>query len=138
MKIKKNGKIIKLTESDLKRITKMVITEQDWKSKVRELLDAKIDYKTIENLKDPLVIYGIINDSLSWTGDDEAVVEAAFMAIEKGGMRLYRAVDYAYRRHNDSYPVLSSILEYVEDYMDIRKTYHRKSILKMASENGWS
>jgi hypothetical protein len=72
MKIKKNGKVITLTESDLKRIVKRVLTEQGY------------DYNKIENLTDPNMLFKIINDSLNrYFGDNEAPVEAAFMAMAK-------------------------------------------------------
>lgn len=47
MKIKKNGKVIKLTESDLQRIVKRVLNEQK----------GTFDYDTIENLKTPSEIF---------------------------------------------------------------------------------
>ena len=65
-------KVIKLNESDLQRIVKRVLNEQP-----------VFDYNTIENLKDGFQLLNIIKDNMGTFGDNEAVIEAAFMGLSK-------------------------------------------------------
>ena len=134
-----------ILSENMKRFGTKNLNEQEWKSLVRGQWDGPIDYKTIENLTNPQHIYDVINDSLNRNyslADDEAPVEAAFMAIEKGGPELYAAVNNIYldadRELKNLWMKESSILEFVKSEMDIRKTYHKKSIMSMAVANGWN
>ena len=61
-------KVIRLTESDLTRIVKRVIMEQDF------------DYNSIEKMTSPNMIYDTIKNAKGTFNDDEAVAEAAFIA----------------------------------------------------------
>jgi len=143
MKIRKNGKVINLTESDLRRIVKKVISEQKIsdtvRAEIRNILDgADIDYRTIENLTDADMILEVIFQSIGVVtkgfADDEAPIEAAFMAIEKGGKELYDEVNNLYKKinHTDE-----DIIDYVKSHIDIRRIWHKKSIANMINANGW-
>jgi len=128
MKIKKNGKVVNLTEGDLQRIVKRVLNEQS------------IDYNYIENLGNPNEMYKIIKKSIGAFTDDEAVVEAAFMAFDKNP-NLYDEVNEIYL--NDDYIALprwdksSTLLKLVAQNIDINKIWHKKSIASIVDKNGF-
>lgn len=126
MRIKKNDHVIKLTESDLKRIVKRVLTEQNY------------DYEYIENLDDAYKLYNLIKDAIGTFTDDEAVVEAAFMAFDKNPKLYHEANEIFW---NDDYIALprwskpESLLKFVKRNIDINKIYHKKSIASISHEN---
>jgi len=138
MKIRKNGKVVNLTESDLRRIVKKVISEQQItdsvRAEVRNLLDGDIDYNTIENLTDPKMILQVILQSIGYVYDDEAPVEAAFMAIEKGGRELYDKVNSLYKKELRTD---GDLIDYVKDNVDITRKWHKRSIASMIVANKW-
>jgi len=130
-----------ILSENMRRFGTKNLNEQEWKSSIRRQLDGPIDYKTIEDLKDPQYIYDVINDSINhipfWELDNEAPVEAAFMAIEKGGPELYAAVNNIYLNSKRKSVTENSILEWIKSEIDITKIYHKKSIMSMAAANGW-
>jgi hypothetical protein len=160
MRIKKNGKVVNLTESDLQRIVKRVLKEQvpsgnpssqyaaDIVGDVQDTVQkqsmklgrdiwsgpqGKIDYNTIENLKSPKQIVKVIKGALGGWGlqDDEAVVESAFIAMEKVG-GLFDKVNKIFIQEEEE-----GVIPYVESAMEINQTYHKVSILNIISTNGW-
>jgi hypothetical protein len=52
MRIKKNGKVVRITESDLQRIVKKVLNEQETKFKVEDISDEERDYWDKQNSVD--------------------------------------------------------------------------------------
>ena len=130
MRIKKNDKVIKLTESDLKRIVKRVLTEQNY------------DYEYIENLDDADKLFNVIMDAIGMFRDDEAVVEAAFIAFDKNP-KLYREANRIYRNDDLDFELYGgnrkphSLLKFVKENMNINKIYHKKSIASISNENNF-
>mgnify|MGYP001158664031 CR=1 FL=1 len=135
MRIKKNDKVIKLTENDLKRIVKRVLTEQNY------------DYEYIENLDDAKKLYKLILDAMGVFMDDEAIIEAAFMAFDKNP-DLYYEANEIFKNDNDylagdsfkgsvMFDGADSLLHMVKLKMDTNKIYHKKSIARIAHENNF-
>ena len=102
------GKVIKLNESDIKRIVKRVLTEQ------------KFDYETIENLNDGVELLNIIRDNMGTFSDNEAVIEAAFIGLSKIP-EFFKTHDHINIKH---------LFGEVSKSMNINKIYHKQSILK--------
>lgn len=128
----------------------------------KALLNEEYDYNRIENLTDPKEIYEVIKGGLSRIGVGEAPIEAAYMAIEKGGDDLFikvneeflnddsdnikkRIEDYCVRcvqrgpMHEKEGFSLTGIelLDLVEGSLDIDNVYHKKSIFSMIDQNKW-
>jgi len=128
MRIKKNNQVIKLTESDIKKIVKKVLTEQNY------------DYEFIENIDDADKLYHLIKDAIGMFMDDEAVVEAAFMAFDKNP-DLYHEANEIFL--NDEYwkkvfnNRKTSLLGIVKRNININQIYHKKSIARISHENNF-
>jgi len=120
------------------------------------LLNEKYDYNKIENLTDPKEIYEVIKGGLSRPLVGEAPIEAAYMAIEKGGDNLFIKVNeeflnddsdeikelikkYCYYcKRGDSLSLTGiELLSLVEGGLDIDEVYHTKSIFSMMDQNKW-
>jgi frataxin-like iron-binding protein CyaY len=115
MKIKKNEKVIKLTESDLQRIVKRVLNEQR----------GTFDYDTIENLKTPSEIFKILDENIGrYVIHNKAPVEAAFMAISETP-ELFDEVNKLWNRERRS-----NLIKTVQNAFDITKIWHKQSIMK--------
>jgi hypothetical protein len=135
------------------------------------LLNEKYDYNKIENLTDPKEIYEVIKGGLSRPKAlgasfisslvGEAPIEAAYMAIEKGGDDLFIKVNEEFL-NDDSDEIKQLIKKYcldckrgtplrkklgfltgiellslVEGSLDIDEVYHKKSIFSMLDQNKW-
>ena len=115
---------------------------------IRLLNEQSHDYNTIENLTDPGMLLRIIRDNLGLVSDNEAPVEAAFMAMAKNP-ELYGEVKQMWEdNHYDSRSgidkLTSALKKQFQDWgmrdddlatavagkIDINKIYHKQSILK--------
>ena len=74
--------------------------------------------------------------------DDEAVVEAAFMAFDKNP-KLYREADDIYWKDDLDFELYGgdnkpqTLLKFVKENMNINKVYHKKSIARISDENNF-
>ena len=106
------------------------------------------DYNTIENLTEPGAILRIIRDSLGLFSDNEAPVEAAFMAMAKNPELYFKVKQMWKDNHYDSRSgidkLTSALKKQFQDWgmrdddlatavagkIDINKIWHKQSILK--------
>jgi hypothetical protein len=131
MKIKKNGKVINLTESDLKRIVKRVLTEQDT-SIANELEEYNVAVAFCDKVQEwwkgssnwffnPENMYGKDTDYVKFfkpyneDGDDDAAAGNAYyhFAIDK----LKKEVDMDNKHYKDIEGWINCIVEEIPEYM---------------------
>ena len=154
-------KVIKLTESDLMRIVKRVLSEQDntgktFVNKSKETIrtvgnSGEYDYNYLENTIPISKIAKVINDSItgnivksvgkfvsnssstlrSTVQDNEAVVEALFIRISKE-----RDPIAAFNQVRQDYykQFKSDMMTDIKDDIDINQKYHKESIASLLSK----
>jgi len=147
-------KIIKLTESDLTRIVKRVLMEQGentpyqggrktvatGKDTLRAIASSgEIDYNYIENQIPIDSLHELIYDAITMDGgnfgelgDDEAVVEAAFLRIlkEKNPLQAYQKVSNNYLRTYRDDMYTDDMWGDIKYDINVFEKYHKQSLKK--------
>lgn len=140
-------RVIRLTESDLNRIVKRVLNEQSTpplktsmggSSVLGKLgIGGDIDYKRIERLTNPNDIAQVILKGLCFNekgmrsfacNDQEALVEAAFMSFLNYSGNKYSLYKQVEDIINKIFGKNDPLIYIIDDYMDIKKKYHKMSI----------
>jgi ribosomal protein S8 len=123
MRIRKNGKVIRLTESDLMRITKKVLREQDEKeykypSKMKiEVAEVMAQIGVIRNLKPGGGYQDVIFDTALSQTQSQPTIENAMSLFFNCDKQDKKEI-CKYRNVNKSGTPWSNLLREVQDAMD--------------------
>jgi hypothetical protein len=133
MRIKKNGHIIRLTESDLKRILKRVVSEDSGQNQImdkamsgdflRSITDTQELFNKISNLQSALTYKNFLNwdgkktDSRLWgvCEEDGTGCGACARTLKKGG------------KTNENGECMEDVINFVRQKGDIKELFNKLS-----------